>query len=87
MHGYKAKGCIIDKTKEIRDTGVNHTNVEIFYGWMTTWSNSFLRSYVKKKQTMYGCIPSLYQIQMATQPPKFTLIVWPLDKVILITLQ
>jgi hypothetical protein len=24
---------------------------------------------------------------MATQPPKFTLIVWPLDKVILITLQ
>ena len=31
------------------DTSDNYTDVEIFYGLMTTWSDSFLRSYVKQK--------------------------------------
>ena len=31
------------------DTSGNHTDVEIFYEWMTTWSDSFLMLYVKKK--------------------------------------
>ena len=31
------------------DTSGNHNDVEIFYGWMTMWSDSFLRSYVKQK--------------------------------------
>ena len=36
------------KNEKNGDTSGNHTDVEIFYGWMTTWSNSFLRSYVKQ---------------------------------------
>ena len=31
------------------DTSENHIDVETFYEWMTTWSDSFLRSYVKQK--------------------------------------
>ena len=35
--------------KKNGDTSGNHTDVEIFYEWMTTWSDSFLMLYVKQK--------------------------------------
>ena len=31
------------------DTSGNHIDVKIYYGRMTTWSDSFLRLYVKQK--------------------------------------
>ena len=31
------------------DTSGNYDDVDFFNGWMTTWSDSFLRSYVKQK--------------------------------------
>ena len=35
---------LIDLMKEI-----NPNNIPTFYGWITTWSDSFIRSYVKQK--------------------------------------
>lgn len=45
IHGCQAMNELLDSMKAFPST-----RSEIFYCWLTTWSDSFLRSYVKQKQ-------------------------------------
>ena len=44
IHGCQAMIDLINTMKDVAST-----QDEVFYGWFTTWSDSFLRSYVKQK--------------------------------------
>ena len=44
IHGCQAMEDLLDKMKGYPDDD----NIDIYYAWMLTWSDSFLRSYVKQ---------------------------------------
>ena len=64
IHGCKAMDLLIAKMKTMGDTSGNYNDVECFYGWMTTWSDSFLRSYVKQKMNNVWMHTITLQIQI-----------------------
>ena len=53
IHGCQAMDDLIDNMKGYP----NAKERAIYYGWFTSWSDSFLRSYVKKSSIKCGCTP------------------------------